>query len=217
MKTIVIVSNEMKSVVAFENEFKVFESTSKRTASLKAYKHALELVPELTDERYRIVVTKNSFLYQLTFPQTFRYYLINNKPKAANGAAFTAEETALLKEIHQLQGIRHLVMLNIISDQQIKREEKETHKLLKAAKAKIESAPKTIATPAAPKTSPVAMLEKQLEKAIEEGDLDKMDRLTIMIERLNNKPVEAAPVVDTEEEAEAEANFYMPVDEYILD
>ena len=47
MKTIVIVSNEMKSVVGFGENLEVLESTSKRTASLKAYKQATKKVNKL--------------------------------------------------------------------------------------------------------------------------------------------------------------------------
>ena len=203
-KQLVVYANETKAVVMNKSgQYKEFDGTTKREVALKALAYAYSRVPELTEDSYRIIVADKSFLQQVSYVQNLRYYLINGKTKG--GEQFTPEEITALKELNEARKNSYLTYVSVITEKQLKREEKDSWKQWHLAVDTIKEP--TANKPAKQTSSPVstvnpvvAKLQELMTKALEEGDFDKYDQLEARLNKL--QPAQEQATEDEVEEVE---------------
>ena len=221
-KQLVVYANETKAVVMNKNgQYKVFEGTTKREASLKALTYAFSRIPEISDDTFRIIVADKSFLQQVSYVQNLRYYLINNKTKG--GEAFTAEEMEQLKALHEARKNSYLTYTTVITEKQLKREEKDSwkqwHLAVDSVKVPVASNKVSQAktTTAVDNSAIIAKLQAKMEEALDNGDFDMYDKFAERLAKL--QPAEEAQEeieeieVPTNEAEEPKSEDWLETDE----
>ncbi len=216
-KQLVVYANETKAVVANKaGQGKIFEGATKREAALKAFAYALSRVPELSEDSYRIIVADKSFLQQVSYIQNLRYYLINGKTKG--GDAFTEGEMAQLKAIHEARKNCCLTYVTIITEKQLKREEKDSwkqwHCAVDAVKMPTANKPAVSAPTATVDNSAIiAKLQAKMEEALDNGDFDMYDKFAERLAKLQPVAEEEVEEIEVPVEEEQVSEDYLETDE----
>ena len=178
MKSMFIyVKGNQAAVANKEGQVKRFEAASERLAGLAAFNYVLSRVPANSTDVYRIVVKNKSFLKQMKWMnRNIPNYIATGQLRS--GEKFTAEEIAMFKAIKQSKLAYKGTKLFVITETELKREEKESWKAWHAAIDAIvvkeetkeeepvkESAPeKSFVNKAQAIMDQIAMLQKQLEE-----------------------------------------------------
>ena len=178
MKSMFIyVKGNQAAVANKEGQVKRFEAVSERLAGLAAFNYVLSRVPANSTDVYRIVVKNKSFLKQMKWMnRNIPNYIATGQLRS--GEKFTAEEIAMFKTIKQSKLAYKGTKVFVITETELKREEKESWKAWHAAIDAIvvkeetkeeepvkESAPeKSFVNKAQAIMDQIAMLQKQLEE-----------------------------------------------------
>ena len=178
MKSMFIyVKGNQAAVANKEGQVKRFEAASERLAGLAAFNYVLSRVPANSTDVYRIVVKNKSFLKQMKWMnRNIPNYIATGQLRS--GEKFTAEEIAMFKTIKQSKLAYKGTKVFVITETELKREEKESWKAWHAAIDAIvvkeetkeeepvkESAPeKSFVNKAQAIMDQIAMLQKQLEE-----------------------------------------------------
>ena len=177
MKSMFIyVKGNQAAVANKEGQVKRFEAVSERLAGLAAFNYVLSRVPANSTDVYRIVVKNKSFLKQMKWMnRNIPNYIATGQLRS--GEKFTAEEIAMFKAIKQSKLAYKGTKLFVITETELKREEKESWKAWHTAIDAIvvkeetkeepvkESAPeKSFVNKAQAIMDQIAMLQKQLEE-----------------------------------------------------
>ena len=173
----IFVKGNQAAVANKEGQVKRFEAASERLAGLAAFNYVLSRVPANSTDVYRIVVKNKSFLKQMKWMnRNIPNYIATGQLRS--GEKFTAEEIAMFKAIKQSKLAYKGTKLFVITETELKREEKESWKAWHAAIDAIvvkeetkeeepvkESAPeKSFVNKAQAIMDQIAMLQKQLEE-----------------------------------------------------
>ena len=189
MKSMFIyVKGNQAAVANKEGQVKRFEATSERLAGLAAFNYVLSRVPANSTDVYRIVVKNKSFLKQMKWMnRNIPNYIATGQLRS--GEKFTAEEIAMFKEIKQSKLAYKGTKVFVITETELKREEKESWKAWHAAIDAIvvkeetkeeepvkESAPeKSFVNKAQAIMDQIAMLQKQLEELQKEEEKPEIE------------------------------------------
>ena len=172
----IFVKGNQAAVANKAGQVKRFEAASERMAGLAAFNYVLTRVPANSTDVYRIVVKNKSFLKQMKWMnRNLNNYITTGQLRS--GEKFTAEEIAMFKAIKQSKLAYKGTKLFVITETELKREEKESWKAWHAAIDAIVPKEETTEKPVeeiAPANSfvnkaqqlmdQIAMLQKQLEE-----------------------------------------------------
>ena len=172
----IFVKGNQAAVANKAGQVKRFEAASERLAGLAAFNYVLSRVPANSTDVYRIVVKNKSFLKQMKWMnRNIPNYIATGQLRS--GEKFTAEEIAMFKAIKQSKLAYKGTKVFVITETELKREEKESWKAWHAAIDAIvvkeetkeepvkESAPeKSFVNKAQELMNQIAMLQKQLEE-----------------------------------------------------
>lgn len=186
--------------------------TNNLVASLKVLKSLLENIEDNSDntKQARMIIVGSKSPVKGFATGTYVEYIRTGAN--ASGKKFTEEEITLIKEVAQLYASRCL-NVRITTDEFISKNDRETRELIDASwkrlnlitqeiKSQNKSSQLNCPTPNQAQelqdktTAMIAKLQEEFDKAMEEMDLDKMDKITIMIERLSGKPAVAQETVE---------------------
>ena len=166
----IFVKGNQAAVANKEGQVKRFEATSERLAGLAAFNYALSRVPANSTDVYRIVVKNKSFLKQMKWMnRNIPNYIATGQLRS--GEKFTAEEIAMFKAIKQSKLAYKGTKVFVITETELKREEKESWKAFNLAKNAImpkeevsNKEDKPFVNKAQELMNQIAMLQKQLEE-----------------------------------------------------
>jgi hypothetical protein len=189
MKSMFIyVKGNQAAVANKEGQVKRFEAVSERLAGLAAFNYVLSRVPANSTDVYRIVVKNKSFLKQMKWMnRNIPNYIATGQLRS--GEKFTAEEIAMFKTIKQSKLAYKGTKVFVITETELKREEKESwkawHAAIDAIVVKEETKEEPVVKESAPEKSfvnkaqaimdQIAMLQKQLEELQKEEEKPEVE------------------------------------------
>ena len=198
MKSMFIyVKGNQAAVANKEGQVKRFEATSERLTGLAAFNYVLSRVPANSTDVYRIVVKNKSFLKQMKWMnRNIPNYIATGQLRS--GEKFTEEEIAMFKEIKQSKLAYKGTKVFVITETELKREEKESwkawHLAIDSIVVKEETKEKEPVKESAPEKSfvnkaqaimdQIAMLQKQLEEL--QAEVEEKPEIEIADDELEN-------------------------------